>query len=248
MMNQIRMIKTKSWVTNTKIETFRRKIDSEGRDEVNEGIMQKSGNIADINRENVDINHADSTNEEPITVIENDLSDYERDRLLRLREALEGNDFGKIEVNLKYGNKEKIKEEVIKINKVLEHVKITGFTHCRNVIQAAMKIVGEEVGMKKSNAKKKKEPFWKRMILTDISRLRIDLSRIEAQFAGRLKKDKEKEKDWLDRKYGLRKKGFTLVMEELKQIFDILVQSIKKKFLIDQLTTNNTTYGESLIL
>ena len=37
-------------------------------------------------------------------------------------------------------------------------------------------------------------------------------------------------------------------MEELKQIFDILVQSIKKKFLIDQLTTNNTTYGESLIL
>ena len=156
MMNQIRMIKTKSWVTNTKIETFRRKIDSEGRDEVNEGIMQKSGNIADINRENVDINHADSTNEEPITVIENDLSDYERDRLLRLREALEGNDFGKIEVNLKYGNKEKIKEEVIKINKVLEHVKITGFTHCRNVIQAAMKIVGEEVGMKKSNAKKKR--------------------------------------------------------------------------------------------
>ena len=35
MMNQIRMIKTKSWVTNTEIETFRRKIDNKGRDEVN---------------------------------------------------------------------------------------------------------------------------------------------------------------------------------------------------------------------
>ena len=93
---------------------------------------------------------------------------------------MEGDDFGKTEVNLKYGDKEKIKEEVIKMNKVLEHVKITGFTHCRNVIQAAMKIVGEQVGMKKSNAKKKKEPFWKRRILTDISRLRKDLSRIEA--------------------------------------------------------------------
>ena len=45
------------------------------------------------------------------------------------------------------------------MNKVLEHVKITGFTHCRNVIQAAMKIVGEEAGMKKSNAKKKKRTF-----------------------------------------------------------------------------------------
>ena len=38
--------------------------------------------------------------------------------------------------------KEKIKEEIIKMNKVLEHVKITEFTRCRNVIQAAMKIVG----------------------------------------------------------------------------------------------------------
>ena len=113
--------------------------------------------------------------------------------------------------------KGKFRKKFIKINKVLQHVKITGFTHCRNVIQAAMKIVGEEVGMKKSNAKKKKEPFWKRRILTDISRLRKDLSRIEAWFAGRWKKDKKKEKDWLDQKYGLRRKGFTLVMEELKQ-------------------------------
>ena len=112
MMNQLRMIKTKSWVTNTEIETFRRKIDNEGRDEVNEGIMQESDNIADINRENVDINHADSANEEPIKIIENDLSDSERDRLLRLREALEGNDFGKMEVNLKYGDKEEIKEKL----------------------------------------------------------------------------------------------------------------------------------------
>ena len=44
-----------------------------------------------------------------------------------------------------------------------------GFTQCRNVIQAAMKIIREEVGMKKSNAKKKKETFWKKRILTDIS-------------------------------------------------------------------------------
>ena len=98
--------------------------------------------------------------------------------------------------------KKEIKEEVINMNKVLEHVSITGFTHDRNVIQAAMKIVGEEVGMKKSNAKKKKETFWKRRILTDISRLRKDLSRIEAWFAGRCKKGKRKEKDWLDQKYG----------------------------------------------
>ena len=138
-----RMIKSKGWVTNTEIETIKRKIDN-GRDKVNEGTMQESDNIADINDENADIKHADSANEEPIKITENDLSDSEIDRLLRLREALEGNDFGKTEVKLKYGDKEKIKEEIIKMKKLLEHVKITGFTHCRKVIQATMKI-----GMKK---------------------------------------------------------------------------------------------------
>ena len=65
--------------------------------------------------------------------------------------------------------------------------------------------------------KEKKEPFWKRRILTDISRLRKNLSKTEAWFAGRWKKDKKKEKDWLDQKNGLRGKGFTLVIEKLKQ-------------------------------
>ena len=115
---------------------------------------------------------------------------------------MEGDNFGKTEVNLKYGDKEKIKEELIKMNKVLEHVKTKGFKHCRNVIQAAMRIVGEEVVMQKSNAMEKKEPFRKRRILRDISRLRKDLSRVEAWFAERWKKDKNKEKDLVDQKYG----------------------------------------------
>ena len=64
-------------------------------------------------------------------------------KILRLREILESDDFDKTEVNLKYEDKEKIKEEAIKMNKVLEHVKVTGFKQCRNVIQAAMRIVAK---------------------------------------------------------------------------------------------------------
>ena len=229
-MYKIRMIKFKGWVTNTETETIRRKIDNKGRDEVNEDTMHDGDSIADINDENVDINRADSANVEPITIIEIDLSDSERNRLLRLIETLEGDDFGKAKVKLKYGDKEKIKEEVIKINKVLEHVKTTGFTHCRNFVQAAMEILGEEVGMKKSNAKKKKTPFWKRRILTDISRSRKNLRLIEAWFAGRWKKDKEKEKDWLNQNYGLRRKGFTLVMEELNQRITAKVTKVKRYY------------------
>ena len=107
LMNQIRMIKSKGWVTNTEIETIRRKIDNEGRDEVSEGTMQESDNIVDIHDEDVDINYADIANGEPITIIENDLSDSQRDGISRSREALEGDDFGKMEVNLKYGDKKR---------------------------------------------------------------------------------------------------------------------------------------------
>ena len=39
---------------------------------------------------------------------------------------------------------------------------------------------------------RKKKPFWKRRILREISRLRKELRRIEAWFAGRWKKQQEK--------------------------------------------------------
>ena len=61
-------------------------------------------------------------------------------------------------MKLKYGDKEKIKEEVIKMNKVLEHVKITSFKHCRNVIKAAMAIVGEVGKEEKITFLEKKDP------------------------------------------------------------------------------------------
>ena len=88
------MIKSKGLVTNIEIETIRRTIENDGRDEPNEGTMPESDNTAG-NYEEVDINHADTVNEEPIRITENYLSNSERERLLRLREALEGDDLVK---------------------------------------------------------------------------------------------------------------------------------------------------------
>ena len=92
LINQTRIIKSKGWVTNIEIETIRRKIENDDRDEVNEGTIKESDNTADSYDENGDINYADSANEEPIRIVENVLSDSERDRFLRLREAVEGDD------------------------------------------------------------------------------------------------------------------------------------------------------------
>ena len=125
------MIKSKCWLTNAEIETIRRKIENKGRDQVTDGIIQENDIIVDLYDENDDVSYADSANEGPIEITQNDLSNYERDRLLRLREVLQDNDFGKTELNQKYGDKEKLKEQVIKMNVMLEVIKVTGFTHCR---------------------------------------------------------------------------------------------------------------------
>ena len=89
------MIKSKGLVTNIEIGTIRRTIENDGRDEPNEGTMQESDNAAGNYEEDVDINHADTVNEEPIRITENDLSNSERERLLRSREALGGDDLVK---------------------------------------------------------------------------------------------------------------------------------------------------------
>ena len=97
LMNGIRMMKSTGWVTNVEIEIIRRKIENEGRDKVSDGKIKENDNTADTYDKNDDINHADSANEEPIEITENDLNDSERNRLLRLTKALEDNDFGKTE-------------------------------------------------------------------------------------------------------------------------------------------------------
>ena len=82
--------------------------------------------------------------------------------------------------------------------------------------------------MKKSKTKKKKEPFWKRRILSDTDILRKDLNRIETWFPGRWKKCNTKEKELLDQKYKLKRKGILLAMEELKQIITAKHTKIKQ--------------------
>ena len=97
LMNGIRMMKSTGWVTNVEIEIIWRKIENEARDKVSDGKIKENDNTADTYDKNDDINHADSANEEPIEITENDLNDSERNRLLRLTKALEDNDFGKTE-------------------------------------------------------------------------------------------------------------------------------------------------------
>ena len=61
--------------------------------------------------------------------------------------------------------------------------------------------------------KTKKEPWWKRRLEGDISKLRKDLSKISSWFRGEWKKKKEGEKRRLDGVYRLKAKGFGTAIE-----------------------------------
>ena len=100
------------------------------------------------------------------------------------------------------------------MNKVLECVNITQAFH---TVEMPYRQQEESLEMKpawKNQMHRRKRSLWKRTILSDISRLEKDLSTIDAWFTWRRKKDKTKQ-ELIDLKYGLRRKGFTLVMEEL---------------------------------
>lgn len=53
---------------------------------------------------------------------ESNLTNIERDRLLRVRQALKDNGLVKKEINLNYTDIQKLKQKVIRMNKLLEHV------------------------------------------------------------------------------------------------------------------------------
>ena len=57
-MNQIRMIKPKGWVTVVEIETIKRKIENEISDDVNDGTIHENDNTTDIYDENHNIKDA----------------------------------------------------------------------------------------------------------------------------------------------------------------------------------------------
>ena len=103
------------------------------------------------------------------------------------------------------------------MNEILKNIRFNNIDNIRDVIKAAAILVSERVGVKRKIEQKQKDPFWKRRIENDIGKLRKDLSRIEAWFKGNWKNGKQQEKLDLKKKYSLKAKGFTTVMEKLKQ-------------------------------
>ena len=86
--------------------------------------------------------------------------------------------------NLKTFNKYYEMAKTTTVKKFMKYFSPQTITETRNLVQAAGALGGKLLGAKKSTAKQKKGPWWKRHVEQDTVSLRKDLAVIESWFYG----------------------------------------------------------------
>ena len=82
-----------------------------------------------------------------------------------------------------------------KVNRVIELIETKNITQTNNLIKAAGVWVADQLGLKKSEDGKKKDPWWKRRIEEDIKQLKKNINILDRVMKGQIgarKKDKAK--------------------------------------------------------
>ena len=99
--------------------------------------------------------------------------------------------------------------------------------------------VAEQLGLKKAEHRKKKEPWWKRRIDGDIKRLKQEVNFLERESNGELglKKRKRKLRE-LNEGHGVKSKELKFVIEESKK--RMLAKSAKTRRYKQKILLNNS--------
>ena len=100
-------------------------------------------------------------------------------------------------------------------------------TETNRLIRACAIFVGRKVGLKPNEIENAvKEPRWKRRMQQSIQELQKEIKILERKKRREIKK-KEKY-NVLEHKYGVKKKGLNVVLEELKQRIQAKATTIKR--------------------
>ena len=104
-----------------------------------------------------------------------------------------------------------------KMNRVIELIEAKNITQTNNLVKAAGVWVADQLGLKKYEGVKKKDPRWKRHIEEDIKQLKKDINILERVKKGQIGARKESKAKLIEEKYGVKRKDLTTVTEGLKQ-------------------------------
>ena len=122
----------------------------------------------------------------------------------------DGISFKKVDMNT-------LNRTTAKVNRVIELIETKNITQTNNLIKAAGVWVADQLGLKKYEGGKKKDPWWKRRIEEDIKQLKKDINIFERVKKRQIGARKEGKAKLVEEKYGVKRKGLTTVIEELQQ-------------------------------
>ena len=98
----------------------------------------------------------------------------------------------------------------------MKYIKTSNITETNRLLKAVGLYVAERLGIgNEKRGKRNGEPWWKRRIERVIKRLRKDIGVLERKKRGELRR--EEKYQMLERRYKIKSKGATIVLEELKQ-------------------------------
>ena len=96
-------------------------------------------------------------------------------------------------------------------------IETKSITQTNNLIKAACVWVADQLGPKKYEDRKKKDPWWKRRIEEDIKYLKKDINILKKVKKEQIGAPKEGKAKLVEKKYRVKSKCLTTVIEELKQ-------------------------------
>ena len=212
--DQARGIRKNGWLSDLEFENIRRMIDAESKivnesienveeDQTERDVVRKSegneqiGDDSDETLNNVATNG--KTDKETQVVI------AQLNKTLAVGKNTDGISLNKVDMNT-------LNETTAKVNRVIELIETKNITQTNNLIKAAGVWVADQLGLKKHEGGKKKDPWLKRRIEEDIKQLKKDIERVKKGRIGARKEGKAKP---VEEKYGVKK--FITVIEELKQ-------------------------------
>ena len=217
LVDQANTIRRNSWITELEIEELERKVT--GSESVIAAEARSSEALPDQVEDRRNVlpemgaeQQADSLDEEVAIVMEiaEVIEKGRKDKLPALRNVA----------------KKKLLEETAKVDKVLSKFKTHSITKTNELFYAGAFVVTNKLGVKIDKVAWRKEPMWKRRLQNKVKELRKDLSQLEAS------KDKgvSNSRHWeiLERKYSIRVKRLSVVVEELKQRITAIAAKVRR--------------------
>ena len=218
LVDQVNTIHRNSWMTELEIEELEKNLaENDSYKEKERSDNDTGSNLGEEVRDIVTALEADeeigNLEEEEIAIIEEIAEVLERrqkDKLPALRDI----------------PKKKLLEESAKVDKVLCKFKTHSITKTNELFYAGAVVVTNRLGVKINKAAERKEPMWRRRLQNKIKELRKDLSQLESS------KDKEVSnvRHWqtLERKYSIRLKTLSFVIEELNQRIVAIAAKVRR--------------------